>query len=82
METLKAGKIRFNEQFRLTNAANGVEIPLNFRRGGQAEAYKQQVATTVSLSGSSNIHAITLDPHYATILKCVNLIYRNQEILI
>ena len=67
METLKAGKIRFNDQFQLTNAATGVKIPLNFGRGGQAEAYKQHAATVGPLSGSSDTHAITLDSHYTTI---------------
>src|SRR5437667_12263482 len=42
METLKRGRIRFNDEFRLTNAATGVELPLNFGRGGQEAMFRQQ----------------------------------------
>ena len=66
METLKSGKIRFNDEFHLTNAATGVELPLNFGRGGQEAIFRQQQASTIPLT-SPNVNAITLEPQYATL---------------
>ena len=66
METLKSWKICFNDEFRLTNAATGVELPLNFGRGGQEAMFRQQNTANPAPSAPS-VNAITVEPQYATL---------------
>src|SRR5438477_2844476 len=67
METLKSGRVRFNDEFRLTNAATGVELPLNFGRGGQEPMFRQQNTANPAPPSASSVNAITLEPQYATL---------------
>ena len=66
METLKSWKICFNDEFCLTNAATGVELPLNFGRGGQEAMFRQQNTANPAPSAPS-VNAITVEPQYATL---------------